>query len=222
MITKYPESKPLYLHNRVSVLSYTETYEYSYEFMSIPTMTKTDKRNFYKSLVTMNFTEAAANIGLDRKYQNTNTLRNYGYQIYKSIDPMELDIDRDVVEMVESAIEKRRAGGSTDIIEHHPEELINPNDTKEVVIGGANKAAMLLHKKMDRMNKSKKLLDAVSLSQLSTTFGILFDKSRIVQGEATEHIAYMGRIKSDMTPEETLDALIGMRENTVNENNPDK
>ena len=47
---------------------------------------------------------------------------------------------------------------------------------------------------------------------LATTVGILFDKGQIIQGEATENVAVLAKIKSDMSPEEMMDAVLKMRE----------
>lgn len=184
-------------------------------------LSKKELITFYRSLVHNGFSQAAAEIGLDRIYPNKATLRIKGYQIYKSIVPSELGISHDVVELVQKSIQSRKGGFARNTQEldglSNPGDIIDPSDTKNVILGGRNKAAMLLHKKMDRLNKSKKLLDGVTLTQLATTFGIFFDKAQILTGQATENIQMLAKIKSDMSPEESLDALLKMRE--VSDNN---
>jgi hypothetical protein len=187
----------------------------------------TKKIEFYKSLVTKNYFEAAKEIGMDKHYQPI-TLRSIGYQLYKSIDPKELGISEDIVKMVQEAIAQRKMSktvkvkeDTTDIL-FTPSEMINPEDNKQVVIHGRNKAAMLLHKKMDRINSNKKLLDAVSLTQLATTFAIMFDKAQIINGQATENIAVMAKIDDNLSPEQALDMVLQMREREVAEKSEQK
>jgi hypothetical protein len=193
--------------------------------MRLSEVTPELQKEFFKSLVTCNFSEAAIKIGLGDRYTNASTLRGTAYKLYKDILAKGLDqigIDQDVAEMVRSAVDERRmSGGNRKITESNeldvfePAELLDPKDMKGVIVGGRNKAAMLLHKKMDRLNKNKKMLDATPLSQIATMFGILFDKSQILTGQATENIAVMSKISKDMTPEETLEALVKMREAEV-------
>ena len=175
-------------------------------------LSKKELITFYKALVHKGYADAAAEIGLDRTYTNSATLRTKGFQIFKKIKPDDLGISKDIVEMVDKAIASRRGGFSRDVTQIEPKELLDPEDTKQVILGGRNKAAMLIHKKMDRLSKSKKLLDATTLTQLATTFGIFFDKAQILTGQATENIQMLAKIKSDMSPEESLDALLKMRE----------
>ena len=62
------------------------------------------------------------------------------------------------------------------------------------------------------LNKSRKALNQQSLPALTTAFAILFDKSQIIKGEATEHVAVMGKIDSDIKPEQAIDMVLKMRE----------
>jgi hypothetical protein len=175
-----------------------------------------DKVKFYKSLVTKNFTEAAVQAGLDKHYKTADSLRSVAYKIFKTIDPNALGISQDIQDLVKDAIARRKIFKGTKesegLSQGKQAEILDPSDTKGLVIGGANKAVMLLHEKMNRLGRNKKLLDSVSISQLATTFGILFDKQQILRGEATENIAVMAHVKNDMTAEESLDALLRMRE----------
>lgn len=186
------------------------------------TIDSVDKVRFFKSLVSKNFSEAGAEIGLDKTYTNPNSLRGSAYRLYRIIlgQAESLGIGPDIVELVSQAIERRKVMGGTEpkeLIDMNHSSIINPEDTKQVILGGRNKAAMLLHKKMDRLAASKKLLDATTLTQLATTFGIFFDKAQILQGQATENIAVMAKIKDNITPEESLSMLLQMRETVGND-----
>lgn len=145
-------------------------------------------------------------------YNTQNSIRTNSYKLYKSLDPKELDLSDDVVQGVKQAIEKRKISQKVTQHEGIGGEILDPEDSKALVIGGRNKALMLLHKKMDQISKNKKALEDLSLSQLATTVGILFDKAQIMKGEATENIAVMAKIDQNMTPEQSLDMLLKMRE----------
>jgi hypothetical protein len=186
-------------------------------------LTPEQEKEFYKLLVTHNYAEAAAQIGMDAFYSGDG-LRRVGYQIYQRLDVSKLGIDQDLQDMVTQAIEARkifkgRKPENQEKLpaeqEFTPAELLDPKDTKQLVLGGRNKAAILLHKKFDLLNKNKQALKDTSLSQLGTVFGILFDKSQIIQGEATEHVAVMSKNIKDMNPEESLDAILRMREEEI-------
>lgn len=175
-------------------------------------LTKQKKRDFYLSLLTMNFTEAGIAAGFGAMYNTNNSIRTNAFKLYKSLDPKELELSDDVIEGVRMAIEKRKI--SNKVTQHEGIEgaILDPEDSKALVLGGRNKALMLLHKKMDMISKSKKAMEDLSLSQLATTVGILFDKAQIMKGEATENIAVMAKIDQNMTPEQSLDMLLKMRE----------
>lgn len=180
--------------------------------MSVKELSDKDKLKFYKSLVTKNYVEAASEIGLDKRYTNISSLRGAGFNLYRSIDPVALGIPQDVVDMVAAAIEERKMASRRQIAEPGEVELLDPNDTKKLVMGGRNKAAMLIHKKMDYLSKSKKSLQAENLGTLAKVFGIFFDKAQIIQGQATENIAHYAKIENNLSPEESLNILLKMRE----------
>jgi hypothetical protein len=175
-------------------------------------LTKQQKRDFFLSLLTDNFTEAGVKVGLGVMYNTQNSIRTNSYKLYKSLKPHELDLSDDVVQGVKQAIEKRKISQKVTPNEGIGGEILDPEDSKALVIGGRNKALMLLHKKLDRISANKKSIDDLSLSQLATTVGILFDKAQIMKGEATENIAVMAKIDQNMTPEQSLDMLLKMRE----------
>lgn len=170
------------------------------------------KRNFYLSLTHMNYLEATKALGWGGLFANDESLRAVGRKLYMAINPQMLGISNDAVELVKKAIEERRSRPQRQVTEQFDAELLDPTDTAKLITTGKNKAAILLNKKMDRLMGNKKLLDQVTLPQLATAFGILFDKSQILRGEATENIAVMAKIDRNMTAEESLDALLKMRE----------
>jgi hypothetical protein len=178
------------------------------------TLTKEQGAEFYKSLVHKNFTQAAKDVGFGSQYSTDSGLRSAARKMYLDIDRnlAEYGISEDIGEMVRRAIQERKITPNRNIVEVPENELLTTDDAKAIIIAGRNKAGQLLHKKLDRIGRSKQLLDSVSLTQLATTFAIMFDKSQIIKGEATENIAIMARVKTDMTPEESLASLLQMRE----------
>jgi hypothetical protein len=175
-------------------------------------LTDERKKEFFLSLANKSYTDAARQLGLQEFYTTDNSLRTIAYKLYKQIDPRTLGVSEDAISIVHASIADRQGRASKEVTDGATPELLDPEDSKMLVIGGKNKAAVLLHKKFDRLMKNKKFLDEVSLSQLATTFGILFDKSQILKGEATENIAVMAKVDPNMTPEQSLEALLRMRE----------
>lgn len=175
-------------------------------------ITPEQQREFYLSLARMTYLDAAKKLGISDRYTTDSSLKQIGYRLYKETNPEELGISSDAIAIVSTALAERKSKAQTEIMDGANPEVLDSSDSKQLVIGGKNKAALLLHKKMDMLMNSKKRLDAVPVSQLATMFGILFDKAQIIQGEATENIAVMAQVKKDMNPQEALDALLKIRE----------
>lgn len=178
-------------------------------------ISKGQARDFYTSLLTKSFTEAAAIIGLDKKYTNISTLRKKGWQIYNSINPDELDIPREIVVAVRDAIAARK-GGLDKLKDTTPIDTVNEGSLEDIVMKGVDKAGAVLHRKLERIMKSRTELDKTPLSQIATAFGIMFDKRQIITGQATENIAVMAKVSKDMSAEDTLAELLKMREKSAN------
>lgn len=186
--------------------------------MGTKTIKDEDKVKLFKALVSMPFYEAGMSIGLDKRYNTKSAIRGIAYQIYKEVlsKYKKFDISEDLVEGVKQAIEARKASPNRKpVAELDSHAIIDPQDLQSVVLGGRNKAALLLHRKMDILNKSKKALERENLVSLAKVFGIFFDKSQIIQGQATENIAVMAKVKTDMTPQESLEALLSFRESVA-------
>jgi len=149
-------------------------------------------------------------------------------RIYNQVknDPEKYFINQDTYNRVLDAVEERKTAGLTPFKSNKPEdvveepitirekrEIINPDDIKGLILGGRNKAAKLIYEKLDRIGKSKKLLDNVSLGEMAKVVGILVDKGQILQGQSTENIAVLSKnIDSNLTPEEAIEAVLKMRE----------
>lgn len=96
-------------------------------------------------------------------------------------------------------------------------EILKHNDeaAKLAVIEAKNDVIALLRMKAKQLMSDKDELKKQSLQQLASAFSILFDKSQLVKGEATKHVAVHSKISSDMTPDEMMATLLKRREAQV-------
>jgi len=172
--------------------------------------------------------EVGFEFGLDKNYKTVATMKSAVARIYNQVknDPDKYFINQNTYNKVLDAVEERKTAGLTPFKSNKPEdvveepitirekrEIINPDDIKGLILGGRNKAAKLIYEKLDRIGKSKKLLDNVSLGEMAKVVGILVDKGQILQGQSTENIAVLSKnIDSNLTPEEAIEAVLKMRE----------
>lgn len=166
--------------------------------------------------------------GLDKKYKTVATMKSAVAKIYNQVknDPDRFFIAPETYNRVLDAVDERKTVGLTPFQSSNPEEvveepmtirekreIINPEDIKGLILGGRNKAAKLIYEKLDRIGRSKKLLDNISLGEMAKVVGILVDKGQILQGQSTENIAVLSKnIDSNLSPQEAIDAVLKMRE----------
>jgi hypothetical protein len=147
-------------------------------------------------------------------------VRNAVYRIYLEVcqDPDRFGISQDVIDLVKDGIESRKNKTNKKPLQLNnatETAMIDPKDLKGIVTQGRNKAAMLIHEKMDDLARHPKKLAKENIVSLAKVFGIFFDKSQIVQGEATEHVAVLAKVDDDMDPQDAIDALLQMRQKTM-------
>ena len=177
------------------------------------------KGEMYKALVSNSYADIAVDFGIDIHYKDASGYRNAAYRIAKEVEnsPEKYGVTPEVVELVKKAQADRKNSAGKVIHEKQDSAILDFSDTKAVTVGGRNKALKLLHKKMDLLNNNKKALESTNITSLATVFGIFFDKAQILQGQATENIAVKAKITKDMTPEESLEELLKMRERRMEE-----
>jgi len=88
-------------------------------------------------------------------------------------------------------------------------------DIDELVGKGSKKSLIALNMKLDDVLSSNMEMKKLNLTTLSTTAGILFDKSRIVRGESTQHVILKAKISDDLTPEQKIELVLRMREKII-------
>lgn len=169
------------------------------------------KRLAYKSTL-----EAGYEFGLENIYKDKTAIRNAVKGVYTKIkaNPSKYGIEEQTVQIVADAMAHRNLAGARKEISQAEQE-IDTKDIRTMVVGVRDKAFRLLDMKLTRASKSKKALDGLNIVQLSTTAATMFDKAQIIQGQATEHIAIMGKIDGNIKPEEAIDLILKMRENNI-------
>ena len=175
------------------------------------------KRAIFKALSAKSQFLVGQEFGFEKYYKSQSGVINAVNRIYKEIkeNPQEFAITPDVMDLVEKSMLSRRSTKT-------PSRMVDPGEVneKELVIGAKNKVWVLLNKKLDYLAKNKRAFKAESIMSIAKVAGIVFDKSQISKGEATEHIALKAKIDNNITSGEALEALLKVRE-TVNANDND-
>ena len=174
------------------------------------------KAALFKKLASGTLYEVGVEFELDKHYKDATAVRNGVYKIYREVsnDPDKFFVSPDTVDLVVAAVSSRKVATKTNthttLAEKHEE--IKNQDIKELTLASRDQAGRLISKKLDYIEAHPKALAYESLVNLGKIFGILFDKSQIIQGQATEHVAVMSKLDSNMSPEEALAAVLKSRE----------
>lgn len=176
------------------------------------------KGAIFKALATKPLSEVGHEFDFDKYYKSQSGLRAAVHKIYTEVktDPEKFALSKDTVDLVVQSMESRRMTRYNPANTPTLRETKEANDKKtfsELANEGRNKAIRILHKKLDRIDASRKKLDNVSAGELAKVYGILFDKSQIIRGEATEHVKVLSKnINDEMTPQERIDYVLKLRE----------
>lgn len=170
----------------------------------------------FKSLAYKSTLETGLAFGLDKTYKDNKAVRNAVTQIYRKVkdNPAKYGITADTRQIVLDAMAHRSIVTSRTEISKAETE-IESGDIRTLVMGVRDKTFRLIDRKLTRVGKSKKALDQVSFRDLGTIAGIAFDKSQIIMGQATEHVAVMGKIEGNINPADAIDLVLRMREKNV-------
>jgi hypothetical protein len=179
-------------------------------------LTDVKKRSIFRALATKSQYAVGVEFGLDKHYKSNIGVINAVNKIYKEVKehPEKYAIASDVVKLVEESMLERRTSATRSLINlKEPQEV----DEKQLVLGVKNKAWDLLNKKLDYLYKNPRAFRNESVMNLAKLAGIVFDKSQIVKGEATEHISIKAKIDPNISSEEALSQLLRIREATLAE-----
>jgi len=210
--------------------------------MLVGQLNRKDYKDIFLALENESLLQVARKYKLDESYEKKNTQQQYIYRIYRKVanDPITYKVTHDQVNKVVGAIKGRSYddrednyfGGvpKEDVVDDGlmtgvpdgdigtPEKqyvAIDKNEIVDLLKSGRDKTIKLMHRKLDDLIRSRRALDKESLTNLSRVFGILFDKSQVVQGEATQHIAILAKnVDDNLTPEEQMEMLNKFREKT--------
>lgn len=178
------------------------------------TISDDKKAAIFRALAGKTLYDVGIEFGVDKHYKDAVAVRNKVYQIYNAVknDPEKYSVHPETVELVTSVVSGRKVAPRNESTLSDKQSALQTKDIKELTLGGRDSAIRLIHSKLGWLETHPKALMEEKLSDLGKIFGILFDKSQIIQGQATEHVAVMGKIDTNMTPEQALDAIVRSRE----------
>lgn len=188
-------------------------------------LTDDKKGIMFRMLAEKPLYETGVAFELDKQYKTAVAVKAKMYRIYQEVqkNPDKYGLSQDLCDTVVQIVKGRTAEGkgfgakfnAPTLREAHEAKVADENDVTKLVLSGRAKSFQLLHKKLDQVGRNKKSLESVSLPQLATVAAILFDKGQIVQGQATENVAILAKVDSNMSPEDALAAVLGMRESNI-------
>lgn len=173
-----------------------------------------EKKGFiFKMLAHKPFYETGIEFGFDKHYRDANSIKGAMYRIYTQVraEPSKYGVSQETVDLVVDIVSKRSTANYLPTLREQNDAKENI-DIKELVLSGRQKAMILVHRKLEMIGKSKKKLNETNLGTLATVAAILFDKGQIIKGEATENVAVLGKIDTNMSPDQALDMVLKMRE----------
>ena len=170
----------------------------------------------FKMLSDKSLYEVGLYYELDKHYSTPASVRSKVRHIYNEVkvDPEKFGISKDTAELIITNVSGRKIKVNG-LALREKVELVTNKDIKSITIGGRNTAMRLINTKLAALERSPKALKNESLVSLGKIFGILFDKSQIIQGQATEHVAHLGKIDTNLTPDQAIAFVLKMRENQL-------
>lgn len=171
--------------------------------------------DIFKRLAFKSTLQVGLEFNLDQHYKDNKAIKNAVTNIYRKVkdNPEKYQVTADTIQIVVDGMAHRNMVGAKE--EATKVETEADGDIKTLALSVRDKAWRLLDKKLTRASKSKKALDAIPLLQLSTTAATMLDKTLILQGQATEHIAVMGKIEGNINPDDALKLVLLMREKNI-------
>lgn len=114
-----------------------------------------------------------------------------------------------------------KSGEHGEILAPMSKQEIRKMDTEEMVEmakGTRNMAVQLLEMKLQELYADPAQREKLNLATLATVFGILFDKTQLMNGLATENIAIQAKIDINMNSDTALQELDKMRAKYAEQN----
>lgn len=180
------------------------------------TLTREQEADIFRHLAYKSSYETGLHFGFEKYCKDARAVRNAVTNIYNKVrkNPDQYGVSGEIVTLVADAMANRQLVQTKNAVTIAEKE-IDSDDIKTIIPSVRNKAWKLIDRKLTRASRNNKSLDAVSFRDLGTLAGISFDKAQIISGQATEHVALMGKIEGNINPQDALDLVLKMREATV-------
>jgi hypothetical protein len=172
------------------------------------------KAAIFRKLASGTLYDVGLEFGFDKHYKDSTGIRNRVYAIYRDVanNHDKYAVSQETIDLVVEAVSNRKVATRTEPTLREKHEAIAEKDIKSITVSGRDTAGRLILNKLAYLEAHPKALAQESIVNLGKIFGILFDKGQIISGQATEHIALMGRIDSNMTPDQAIEAVLRSRE----------
>lgn len=172
-----------------------------------------------KALAQKSAYKVGLDFNFDKVYPTPKKVRSAVLAIYNKVknNVDKYDITQDALDVIAQSMADRRVWKTSEILPtaQEVENDLQARDIKQVTTSVRDKAWTLIEKKLERVSTNKKKLDALSFKDLGTIAGIAFDKTQVLKGEATEHIAVMGKIDGNLSAEDAIKLVLKGREHNV-------
>lgn len=170
--------------------------------------------NIFRALEDKSFSAVAYEYGLDRYMKTESSMRNAIYRVYNTVleNPSKYGIQPDKAVMIQKIVSARSFKKEPDTLRGERESGL---DINRILLDSRDVAAKLVLKKLDYLDRHPKELKEMKLRDLAGVLATLFDKGQIAEGRATEHISVLSNINVNMSADEALQAIFGLRETIV-------
>lgn len=179
-------------------------------------ITDEQKAGMFRLLATKTFYDVGVEFGFDKHYKTPTAVKGAVYRAYQEVkaSPEKFSVHPDTASLVVAAVSNRSIAIPTK--KTIAEQNEDTRGIEELLLSNRDLANRLVHKKLVALDASKKALRNESVVSLGKIFGILFDKSQIIRGQATEHVSHLSKIDvSGLTPEATINLVLAMRESQM-------
>lgn len=164
----------------------------------------------FLALETNSFVEVGKQLGLSKYYKSDGSIRTAVNRAYNTVldDPLKWNITIEKAKEIQGIVQSRGLGS----VARRENKEAQVLDISTLITTNRDKAAGLIRKKLDYLDRNPKALAEMSLRDLVGALHILFDKGQIIAGQATEHIAVMTNLPDNMSPEDALKMVTRMRQ----------
>lgn len=174
------------------------------------------KVGIFKNLAADSLYVTGMKFNFDKYYSSKASISTAVSKIFNEVknDPAKFGVLPETVEVVQTAVESRVHTNKRPVLREQ-ETVWQKDDIKGKTLSARDRSLKLINEKLLYLEEHPKALKNESLITLSKVYGTLFDKAQILSGEATEHIAHMAKIESDMNPDDAMNLILKMRENNL-------